>query len=155
MASRPFTGTIETATGAHAAAMAAIHGEAFPAGESWSRDVILLHLEMPTTFGLISAHGGMILGRVAADEAEILTLAVCTEQRRAGLGSALLGAAMDRAAVMGAASMFLEVAVTNQAALRLYAAHGFIETGLRRNYYSDGTDALILRSTLSPSSGGS
>ena len=46
--------------------------------------------------------------------------------------------------------MFLEVAVTNHAARALYAAHGFTEAGLRRHYYSDGTDALILRSTLTP-----
>ena len=91
----------------------------------------------------------MILARVAADEAEILTLAVDPGQRRRGLGSALLRAAMDRAAGLGAMSMFLEVAVTNHAARALYAAHGFIEAGLRRRYYSDGTDALVLRSTLS------
>ena len=92
----------------------------------------------------------MILARVAADEAEILTLAVHPERRRHGLGSALLGAAVDRAIASGARSMFLEVAVTNKAARALYAAHGFVEAGLRRRYYSDGTDALILRSTSLP-----
>ena len=56
---------------------------------------------------------------------------------------------MARAASLGAVSMFLEVAVTNDAARALYAAHGFTEAGLRRHYYTDGTDALILRSTLS------
>jgi len=39
--------------------------------------------------------------------------------------------------------------VTNDAARSLYAAHGFAEAGLRRRYYSDGTDALVLRSGLS------
>ena len=46
--------------------------------------------------------------------------------------------------------MFLEVAVTNDAARALYVRHGFTEAGLRRRYYTDGTDALILRSTLPP-----
>jgi ribosomal-protein-alanine N-acetyltransferase len=55
---------------------------------------------------------------------------------------------MDRAVTLGAATMVLEVAVTNDAARALYGAHGFAEAGLRRRYYSDGTDALILRSTL-------
>ena len=55
---------------------------------------------------------------------------------------------MARAANLGATLMFLEVAVTNDAARALYAAHGFTEAGLRRHYYTDGTDALILRSTL-------
>lgn len=149
MAHLPDGGTIATATPSHAGAMAAIHRTAFPPADSWSRDVILMQLEMPATFGLISSLGGMILGRVAADEAEILTLAVSPAQRRRGLGSALLRMAMDRAANLGAASMFLEVAVTNHAARALYAAHGFTEAGLRRHYYTDGTNALILRSTLS------
>jgi ribosomal-protein-alanine N-acetyltransferase len=141
-------GAVEVATFAHASAMAEIHRAAFRAAEAWSRDVMLLQLELPGTFGLVHPAGGMLLARVAADEAEILTLAVAGEQRRRGLGFALLRAAMRRAAGMGAVSMFLEVAVTNHAARGLYVAHGFVEAGLRRRYYSDGTDALILRSTL-------
>jgi ribosomal-protein-alanine N-acetyltransferase len=151
----PHTGTIETATRAHAGVLAAIHRAAFPRAEAWSSDVMLLQLEMPATFGLVHSLGGMILGRVAADEAEILTLAVSPGQRRRGVGSALLRAAMDRAAALGAAFMFLEVAVTNDAARALYAAHGFTEAGRRRRYYTDGTDALILRSTLSAGTGDS
>jgi ribosomal-protein-alanine N-acetyltransferase len=141
-------GAIRNATLAHAGVMAEIHGAAFPAGQSWSRDVMLLQLEMPTTFGLVHLDGGMILARVAADESEILTIAVPPAARRRGLASALLQAAMRRAAARGAEWMFLEVAVTNHAARGLYAAHGFAEVGLRRRYYTDGTDALILRSTL-------
>jgi [ribosomal protein S18]-alanine N-acetyltransferase len=148
-------GTIEVATREQAGVLAAIHRAAFPRAEAWSRDVMLLHLEMHATFGLLHPPDGMILARVAADEGEILTLAVSAARRRLGLGSALLRAAMERAAGMGAASMFLEVAVNNDAARALYAAHGFAEVGLRRNYYSDGTDALILRSTLAAGPRGS
>lgn len=142
-------GTIETATWGHAGVMAEIHRTAFLPTEAWSRDVMLLQLGMQSTFGLVYCRAGMILGRVTADEAEILTLAVDPRQRRRGVGTALLGAAMARAADLGAAFMFLEVAVTNDAARALYAGHGFTEAGLRRRYYTDGTDALILRSTLS------
>jgi [ribosomal protein S18]-alanine N-acetyltransferase len=140
---------IEPATRFHAEAMAAIHRAAFPASEAWSHDVILLQLEMPAAFGFVDASGGMILGRVAADEAEVLTLAVLPERRLGGIGAGLLRAAMAHAAAIGARSMFLEVAVGNTAARALYAGHGFVEAGLRRRYYSDGGDALILRSTLS------
>jgi ribosomal-protein-alanine N-acetyltransferase len=139
---------VEVATLAHAAMMAEIHRTAFPASEAWSRDVMLLQVELPGTFGLVHPAGGMILARVAADEAEILTLAVIPGQRRHGIGRALLRAATRRAEAMGAASMFLEVAVTNVAARALYATQGFAEAGIRRRYYADGTDALILRSTL-------
>jgi ribosomal-protein-alanine N-acetyltransferase len=149
MVPEPLAGSIETATWGHAGVMAEIHRTAFPATEAWSRDVMLLQLGMQATFGLVYSRAGMILGRVTVDEAEILTLAVDPGQRRRGIGTALLGAAMARATKLGAAFMFLEVAVTNDAARALYAAHGFTEAGLRRHYYTDGTDALILRSTLS------
>jgi [ribosomal protein S18]-alanine N-acetyltransferase len=149
MTHKPHSGTIELATWAHADVMAAIHRAAFSPIEAWSRDVMLLQLGTPTAFGLVHSGAGMILGRVAADEAEILTLAVDPGQRRRGVGSALLSAAMDRAANLGAAFMFLEVAVTNHAARALYSAHAFTRAGLRRHYYTDGTDALILRCTLS------
>jgi [ribosomal protein S18]-alanine N-acetyltransferase len=141
-------GPIEIATWGHAGVMADIHKSAFAPADVWSRDVMLLQLGMQLTFGLVYSRAGMILGRVAADEAEILTLAVDPGQRRRGIGAALLGAAMARAGGLGATSMFLEVAVTNRAARALYAAYGFSEAGLRRHYYTDGTDALILRSTL-------
>jgi ribosomal-protein-alanine N-acetyltransferase len=128
--------------------MADIHRAAFPRAEAWSRDVMILQLDLPTTFGFVHPAGGMILARAAADESEILTVAVYATLRRHGLASALLRAAMARAAELGSVSMFLEVAVTNHPARALYEAHGFTETGLRRRYYADGTDALILRSTL-------
>jgi len=108
----------------------------------------VLQLEAPATFGLICSDLGMILARVVSDESEILTLAVHEGQRRRGIGSVLLRCAMDHAAAMGARAMFLEVAVTNGAARALYSAQGFVEAGLRRHYYTDGTDALVLRSTL-------
>ena len=141
--------TIEAAGPAHAAALAAIHCAAFPPKEAWSADVIALQLGLPGAFGLIDPAGGMVLARVTADEAEILTIAVMPTARKRGLGRALLRAAMDRAAERGACEMFLEVAIANGAARALYAALGFIQVGRRRGYYPGGGDALILRADLS------
>ncbi|MBO0713017.1 MAG: hypothetical protein J2P47_17235, partial [Acetobacteraceae bacterium] len=59
-------------------------------------------------------------------------------------------AAMAEAARRGAGAMFLEVAVTNGRAQRLYQRAGFAETGRRRRYYADGSDALILCAPLPP-----
>uniref|UniRef100_UPI001F012A0B GNAT family N-acetyltransferase n=1 Tax=Falsiroseomonas oryziterrae TaxID=2911368 RepID=UPI001F012A0B len=122
----------------------------FPAGERWGADAIRLMLEMPGAFGLV-ARDGFVLARVAADEAEILTLAVLPEARRQGVGGALLAGAMAAAAARGAAAMFLEVSEGNAAARALYAAAGFSGVGRRRRYYPDGSDAVVLRRTLSPS----
>lgn len=136
------------ATGAHAAAMAAIHAASFPPRERWGEDAMRLQLELPGAFGLIDARGGFVLARVAADEAEILSIAVMPKARQAGLGRTLLTAAMAEARARGAAAMFLEVAAANVAARALYAQAGFRDVGTRPNYYPGGAVALVLRAAL-------
>jgi ribosomal-protein-alanine N-acetyltransferase len=134
----------------HARAMAEIHRAAFPPGQAWSAEVIGLHLGIPNAIGLVDPRGGMILARVAADEAEVVTLAVQPDLRRQGLASALLRAAMHAARDRGATVMFLEVAIDNHAARSLYSRAGFNEVGHRRRYYPDGGDALVMRADLVP-----
>jgi ribosomal-protein-alanine N-acetyltransferase len=68
--------------------------------------------------------------------------------RRAGLGAALVAAAMARAAAAGAAAMYLEVASGNGPARALYERAGFVRVGRRARYYPDGGDALVLRAAL-------
>jgi [ribosomal protein S18]-alanine N-acetyltransferase len=141
-------GAIVAATPVHAMMLAIIHASAFPEGEAWGPDAIALSLELPGAFGLLRAGAGMILARVAAGEAEVLTLAVAEPARRRGVASALLGAAMAEAMARGAATMFLEVSTRNEAARTLYARAGFTEVGRRARYYADGSDALVLRAAL-------
>ena len=145
---------LEPAGIAHAAAMAAIHRRAFPPAEAWGADAIALQLALPGVIGWVDGRGGMILARVAADEVEVLTLAVAPAARRRGLGSRLLDAAMMLATSRGARVAFLEVSIGNVAARTLYARAGFTPTGRRPRYYADGTDALVLRRTLTPASKG-
>ncbi len=128
--------------------MAAIHEASFPPRERWGADAMCMQLELPGAFGLIDPGGGFVLARVAADEAEILTLAVMPPGRRAGLGRALLAAAMAEARARGASAMFLEVAEENTAARALYADAGFAAVGTRPNYYPGGAAALVLRARL-------
>ena len=131
-----------------AAAMAAIHGASFAAGEAWSADAIALQLGLPGTFGFLDPAGGIILARVAGNEAEILTLAVLKAKRRRGIGSRLLREAVAAAAARGAEQIFLEVSEGNEAALRLYEAAGFRAVGRRRQYYANSMDALVMRAPL-------
>jgi ribosomal-protein-alanine N-acetyltransferase len=141
---------LEPAGIAHAAAMAAMHRMAFPPAEAWGTDAIALQLALPGVIGWLDRRGGMILARVAADEVEVLTLAVAPAARRQGLGTRLLDAAMTQATSRGARVAFLEVSIGNVAARTLYARAGFTPTGRRPRYYADGTDALVLRRTLAP-----
>jgi ribosomal-protein-alanine N-acetyltransferase len=145
---RPAPRQMEQATPHHAAALAALHAAAFPPRERWGADAMALQLGLPGAFGLIDPRGGMVLARVAADEAEILTIAVLPALRRQGIGRALLDAAAAQAAGRGAVALFLEVSAANHPAQALYAACGFERVGHRRRYYPDGADALILRRPL-------
>lgn len=131
-----------------AAEAALIHAAAFPLAEAWGADAIGLMLGLPGTFGIIRPGLGFIMARVAADEAEVLTLAVRPEARRQGVGAGLLAAALAGAVARGAGSMFLEVSDRNPAARMLYGSAGFSEVGRRRRYYADGADALVLRRSL-------
>ena len=132
----------------HAAALAAIHAVSFPSAERWGADAMALQLGLPGAYGFLHLGSGIVLARTVADEAEILTLAVKPDRRRGGLGAVLLRAAMAGAVARGAASMFLEVAVTNAGARALYDRHGFCQVGQRAHYYPGGGDALVLRTDL-------
>jgi len=127
--------------------MAAIHAAAFP-DEPWDAGSFATLLSQPGIIGLIDPRGGILLLRVAADEAEILTIGV-TETGR-GLGTELMRAAIGRATSLGAAVMYLEVAAGNAAALGLYKSLGFAPAGRRAKYYANGDDAVILRRRLEP-----
>ena len=76
--------------------------------------------------------------RVAADEAEVLTLGVAPEVRRQGIATDLLRAAIAEIRARGGTAMFLEVATGNTAARALYKKFDFVEVGRRRRYYADG-----------------
>lgn len=82
----------------------------------------------------------------AADEAEILNLAVAADSRRDGVGSSLLRSLLEAAGRDGVTTVYLEVRESNAAARGLYAAHGFVDVGRRRRYYQrPEEDALILQ----------
>lgn len=130
--------------------LAALHATAFPA--PWGAAALADLLSQPGVVAETAADG-FILIRVVADEAEILTLAVRPDARRQGLGGRLVAAAAARAAGLGAARLFLEVAQDNAAARGLYARNGFVEVGRRRGYYARpgaaAADALTLALNLS------
>ncbi|MFN3536431.1 MAG: ribosomal protein S18-alanine N-acetyltransferase [Brevundimonas sp.] len=132
------------------AQLAAIHASAFDT--PWDAAAIRALLDMPGA-QLEHEAEGFLLWRRAADEAEIVTLAVRPEARRQGLGGRLLDRTLSRARDQGVARVFLEVAHDNDSALALYVSRGFEQAGRRPAYYarSDGAraDALILALNLS------
>jgi [ribosomal protein S18]-alanine N-acetyltransferase len=81
---------------------------------------------------------------LVGDEVHILNVAVHPDARRNGTGRALVQRVVDDALAHNAASVSLEVGRTNEPATALYRSMGFTEVGLRRNYYGQGKDAVIM-----------
>lgn len=137
---------------------ASLHAESFvPLGErGWSRQDIGALLATPGACGLLlqldGCDAGFALCRVAADEAELLTIAVRPAHRRRGAGRRLLMAVIDHVRQAGVVTLFLEVRVDNPAARSLYEAEGFRVVGNRRAYYQRGdgpaADGIVMRLTL-------
>jgi ribosomal-protein-alanine N-acetyltransferase len=130
----------------HAAMLAAIHAACF--AEAWDAEAMESLLAMPGVFGFLAVNDlpqGFILCRRAADEVEVLTLAVLPAVRRRRIAANLLDRARRTARQQGVACLFLEVGVDNEAARQLYAGLGFRPVGRRPRYYGDGADALVLR----------
>jgi ribosomal-protein-alanine N-acetyltransferase len=147
---------IRDARPSDAATLARLHAAAFRLGWSESEFERLLadRAVIAQTARTDSGRGsiaGFILSRRAADEAEILTVAVLPAERGRGIAGELLRRHMSRLAALGVARMFLEVEEGNRAALRLYARAGFREVGRRPGYYRHapgGAAALVLRRDL-------
>ena len=138
-----------------AAAMEAVHSRSFP--RPWSASDLRSLTEAAHCHGIAARYGddliGFIIISAAADEAEIITIAVDDVWRRRGVGQALLEEAVAEAAKRGARAMLLEVGVANEPAQALYDRAGFVTVGRRRNYYQgpDGMeDALIMRRDIAP-----
>lgn len=98
---------------------------------------------------IVGYAGLMAIGR----EADIQTLAVAHDARRAGCGTRLLDALLDEALARGCTRVTLEVASTAVDAQTLYLRRGFDIIGRRSGYYGNGLDALIMRLRLSGLSG--
>ncbi|MHB1218828.1 MAG: GNAT family N-acetyltransferase [Alphaproteobacteria bacterium] len=145
---------IEAVDASHADSLAALHAACLE--EAWPAADIATLLRQPGVFAALAmdmAPIGFVLWRVAADEAEILSIGVLPSARRHGIATALLEAATVSLLAAGVASLFLEVAEDNQAALAFYRAHGFDEVGRRSRYYRRAggreADALVLKLTFS------
>jgi ribosomal-protein-alanine N-acetyltransferase len=87
---------------------------------------------------------GYIITCIEGDAAHVISIATDPEHRRRGVGRLLLCTALKLLAEGRVGEVFLEVRVSNEAALRLYKAAGFEVAETLTNYYSDGEDGYRL-----------
>jgi ribosomal-protein-alanine N-acetyltransferase len=153
---RPSVPVIRPLRAEKAADCARLHAADF--AHPWPADEIAAIIARPTTLAAAAldpiggALHGFVLARLAADEAEVLTIVVDAALRGRGVGRALLSEALRKAGNAGARAIFLEVDGHNAPAIALYRRLGFLKVGERVGYYrrKDGfrATALVMRKSL-------
>ncbi len=144
-----------------------IHIEKHSFLHPWTRDHFISELQRGTVSrcyvaltvenkGADSVEPGSGEGRISgylmawhvADEIHITNLAVLPEERRRGIAVALIRHSLKEAAATGAIWCQLEVRISNAPAKELYGRLGFKPFGIRKGYYRDGEDALVMGKDL-------
>ena len=146
---------IEPATPRDAARLAQLHGASFHRG--WGEGEFEAMLAERNTLVHRLRIGRKIIGfavsRMAADEAEILSIAIDAGHRGRGLSRDLLLTHLGHLAGRGVRTVFLEVEENNQPARRLYDRAGFSVAGRRERYYKqpggEQLNAVLMRRDLS------
>ncbi len=114
----------------------------------WSESALRACLEQATVEGEAAVIAGNIAGylfaQFAADEAHLLNVGVRHKYRRRGIGRRLLERFLERCRQRRVGLCILEVRSGNRAAQKLYFQYGFAPVSIRKKYYPNGEDALIL-----------
>jgi len=104
----------------------------------WTRGVFTDCLKAGNQCWVLEKHGevvGHAIVTVGAGEAHLLNVCIRASEQGRGLGRTLVLHAMERARDAGADALFLEVRPSNHVAVRLYESMGFVQVGVRKDYY--------------------
>jgi ribosomal-protein-alanine N-acetyltransferase len=134
----------------HLSAVAEIEQISF--SDPWSVESLELMLG-EQAMGLVALEDGRVLGYVGMmcvlDEGQIINVATHPDARRRGVGRALMSAIEQSAKERGIVFLSLEVRESNTAARSLYSSLGWVECGIRKNFYSKPTEnACIMTKSI-------
>lgn len=109
--------------------------------DPWTEKGFTEALQMESACFLVAVEGENVMGYcgcyMAADEAEIVNVAVREDCRKQGIADKLLMELTAYGNEHGVSRFYLEVRVSNEAAIHLYEKHGFIRQGVRKDFYKD------------------
>lgn len=130
----------------HLRQMAEIEREAFDT--PWTENMFIPEVESKDAVYLVGTRGDEVVCyggfHKVLDEAHITNIAVKSTQRGRGVGKMLMSALIERAKQSGVRYITLEVKDSNTAAIAMYLGFGFRVEGLRKKYYANKYDALIM-----------
>jgi [ribosomal protein S18]-alanine N-acetyltransferase len=120
----------------------------------WSRQSLIAELSLPQARIEVARWQHRLVGYYAcwlvADEISLLTIAVHPDYRQRGIASRLMHHLLTVAAQQRSRLVTLEVRRGNLPAIKLYERHGFTPSYVRKGYYSDGEDALVMNLEVGP-----
>jgi len=120
--------------------------------DAWSEASLRDELDGPGRRAVVLVSGVEVLGYAvtmrAGDVVDLQRIAVRPDRQRQGLAALLLVDVLAAARSNGAERMLLEVSAANAAAVAFYDRQGFTRIDVRRRYYRDGSDALVLARPL-------
>ena len=124
--------------------------------QAWSYQAIQDEFNNNFAYYLVAKTKDQVVGFIGAwlvlDEVQITNIAVDPSLRRRGIAKALLQQFIETMKTHQMAVIYLEVRVSNLAAIGLYESFGFTNTGRRKRFYSDGEDAFIMALSISKAS---
>jgi len=115
----------------------------------WSSGFFLQELQVACARSILAEIDGRVCGYVLfwllPGSIDVHNLAIAPDHRRLGIARMLMHQVVATASAQSATRVTLEVRLSNEPAKRLYASLGFVQTGLRKGYYSDdGEDAFTM-----------
>ena len=119
----------------------------------WRRSFFLSDINRPQGLSVVAEDEGIVLGYAVAwgmQETHLANLAVSEDERGNGIGGRLLEEVIGFARRSNAESIYLEVRVSNAVARKFYAERGFVPTYLRKGYYENGEDAVVMEREVTP-----
>ena len=140
--------TIEQMTSAHVSQIAELEKLCF--SDPWSEKSIASELTCRLSLWFVALEGERVVGYVGSqtviDESDMMNIAVHPDFRRRGIAEALITALEEALREKGSHALTLEVRASNTPAIALYEKLGFVQAGIRKNYYRNPKeDARILR----------
>jgi len=124
----------------------------FPPGISYSKTTLRYFLTMASADCVVAIEDGHAVGFIVSEEnpplAHILTLDVSEQQRRHGVGTALLRELEANLAARGVRTILLETAIENEAAVAFWKRHGYRIEAVLKRYYLGRLDAYEMRKFL-------
>ena len=121
---------------------------AFP----WSYEMVCETQGQDNFYGVVAEENGGVIGYAGAiyclDQADIALVATHPDYRRKGIAENVVNQLIGALLLKGVTTVYLEVRVNNHGARSLYEKLGFTMVGIRKNYYEDAEDAIVMAKVL-------